>query len=78
MIAHDWLVDDVTYSAEEVSDEDDQLTRCDTRRIVKLLEWPALALCVQDEQVLNLAQVLLGWQVVVNVGCALELLLLLL
>ena len=67
-----------TYSTEEMPDEDDELSRSNMRRLVELLEGPALAVGIEHQHIRHLAEVLLGGYVVVDVERALKLLLLLL
>jgi hypothetical protein len=66
-----------THTAEEVANEDDQLARRNSRRLVQLLERPALPLGVEDEEVCDACEVLFGGDAVVDMDGALEFFLLL-
>lgn len=61
-----------THPAEEMSDEDDQLSRCNALALVQLFEWPRVSLRIKHEQVSYSLQICLRRQIIVDVHIALE------
>ena len=59
-----------TYTAEKVSDEDDELPRCDTRAGIEFFELARLAICVENEEFASACKVGVAWEIVVNIDIA--------